>query len=112
MDRWFVLGAFALSLLLTLLPGRAVISFLHKLKFGQHILEIGPRWHRAKQGTPTMGGFIFIPGVLAVSLIFVRDLKGLFVGCYALSCGIIGFLDDYIKVVKKKERQSWIKSIS
>ena len=82
--------------------GPIIIPFLRKLKIGQTILEIGPNWHQSKQGTPTMGGFMFIAAMLVVSLIFVRDLKGLFVVLYAISCGIIGFLDDYIKVIKKR----------
>ena len=52
--------AFALSFGL----GYVIIPFLHKLKFGQTILDIGPVWHKSKQGTPTMGGFLFIAGVL------------------------------------------------
>lgn len=71
--------------------GPIIIPFLRKLKIGQTILEIGPNWHQSKQGTPTMGGFMFIAAMLVVSLIFVRDLKGLFVVLYAISCGIIGF---------------------
>lgn len=91
-----------IGFLISAISGPIIIPWLQKLKIGQQILEIGPNWHKSKAGTPTMGGFIFISGVLVVSLIFVRDLKGLFVGLYALSCGIIGFLDDYIKVVKKR----------
>ena len=108
MDRWFVLGAFALSLLLTLLPGRAVISFLHKLKFGQHILEIGPRWHRAKQGTPTMGGILFIGAIVAAVLIFGApyylkgDFRPLAVLVPALIFGGAGFVDDMTKIRKKQ----------
>lgn len=82
--------------------GPVLIPILHKLKFGQQILEIGPNWHKSKAGTPTMGGMIFIGAVMVVSLIFVRDIKGWFAVLFALSCGIIGFLDDYIKVVKKR----------
>lgn len=86
----------------SVLCGPLLIPLLRKLKFGQQILEVGPNWHKSKAGTPTMGGMIFILGVAVASLIFVRDLKGLFVALFSLSCGLIGFLDDYIKVVKKR----------
>ena len=48
--------------------GYFVIPFLRKLKFGQTILDIGPNWHKEKQGTPTMGGVMFIGGVI-ISLV-------------------------------------------
>ena len=91
-----------IGFLVSALAGPVFIPLLRKLKFGQQILEIGPNWHKSKAGTPTMGGVIFILAVVVVSAIFVRDLKGLFVALFALSCGLIGFLDDYIKVVKKR----------
>lgn len=98
--------------------GKVCIPWLHKLKFGQTILEDGPTWHQKKQGTPTMGGIMFIAattvsfllallvgGLLKVLGLFdipydtVRLIAGLVL---ALGCGGIGFLDDYIKVVKKR----------
>lgn len=114
-----VLVGFGISALL----GIKLIPWLHKLKFGQTILDIGPSWHKEKQGTPTMGGIMFIistiltfglvagidaalggdivgsmsdllPGVGAVK---VRIYAGLVM---ALGFGVIGFLDDYIKVKK------------
>ena len=91
-----------IGFLVSAITGPIFIPLLRKLKFGQQILEEGPNWHKSKAGTPTMGGIIFILAVLVVSAIFVRDLKGLFVVLFALSCGLIGFLDDYIKVVKKR----------
>ncbi|MBO5408620.1 MAG: phospho-N-acetylmuramoyl-pentapeptide-transferase [Clostridia bacterium] len=91
-----------IGFIVSAVSGPLLIPVLRKLKFGQQILEVGPNWHKSKAGTPTMGGIIFILGVTVVSLIFIRDLKGLFVALFALSCGLIGFLDDYIKVVKKR----------
>ncbi len=91
-----------IGFLVSALLGPVIIPWLQKLKIGQQILEIGPNWHKSKAGTPTIGGLIFILAVLVVCLIFVRDLKGILVGSFALACGIIGFLDDYIKVVKKR----------
>lgn len=112
------LAAFGVTALL----GFVFIPWLHKLKFGQTILDIGPSWHKKKQGTPTMGGLMFIIGVtLAVVVAFITDrLMGgnIIVGDHlipdeikikifggilmALSFGFIGFIDDYIKVVKKR----------
>ena len=102
--------------------GYVVIPFLHKLKFGQTILDIGPKWHKNKQGTPTMGGVLFIIGtVISFIAVVVIDklMGGNSVGVndilsksmnikvwggliMALGFGFIGFLDDYIKVVKKR----------
>lgn len=82
-----------------------LIPWLHRLKFGQQILEDGPVWHKNKQGTPTMGGVIFILGVSAASLVamLVRlDVHYLFMFLISLGFGVIGFIDDYIKVVKKR----------
>ncbi len=106
--------AFALSALL----GKLCIPWLHKLKFGQTILDYGPNWHQKKQGTPTMGGVMFITAtvvVMAVALLIFwkNDAPGIFGVPYdtvrliagvvlALGCGVIGFIDDYIKVVKKR----------
>lgn len=85
--------------------GVFIIPVLHKLKFGQSIREEGPQWHQKKSGTPTMGGIIFIAGILAaviVSLFFGVSEEMLSVLICALLFGAIGFADDYIKVVKKR----------
>ena len=80
-----------------------VIPFLHKLKFGQFVREEGPLSHLKKAGTPTMGGLIFLLSVVITSLCFVKGntevVPILFV---TLGFGLIGFLDDYIKVVMKR----------
>lgn len=100
--------------------GYIVIPYLRKLKFGQTILEIGPNWHKDKQGTPTMGGVMMVAGVLiatsvaygysalsggefAVELTSAYDITVLLAGvAMALCMCAIGFFDDYIKVVKKR----------
>ncbi|MDD6735976.1 MAG: phospho-N-acetylmuramoyl-pentapeptide-transferase [Clostridiales bacterium] len=85
--------------------GPVVIPWLAKLKFGQQILEIGPNWHKKKAGTPTMGGMIFIAGVIAamtVRLIIKFDITLLMMLVISCGFGLIGFIDDYIKVVKKR----------
>ncbi len=96
-----VLGVF-ISFLVTVITGPWIIKWLISLKFGQSILEIGPNWHKKKQGTPTMGGIMFILGIFVASLIFLRDSKAWIVLITALCFGGIGFYDDYIKVAKKR----------
>ena len=94
------LVAFAASALI----GRFLIPWLHALKAGQSIKEIGPVWHMAKQGTPTMGGIMFIAGSFIAILVtgwqdFSQGRFGaLFVFLFALVFGVIGFLDDFMKV--------------
>lgn len=93
--------SFAVSAIL----GPVIIPWLAKLKFGQQILEIGPNWHKKKSGTPTMGGMIFIAGIIvamAVRLIIKFDVSLLMMLLVSCGFGIIGFTDDYVKVVKKR----------
>ncbi len=102
--------------------GPKYIRFLQKMKFGQKILEIGPRWHMNKQYTPTMGGFMFIFGIAASMLALyalglsgfgmvnlsgaesgVKGLLSIFsVLLLALAYGLVGFVDDYAKIKKKQ----------
>ena len=93
---------FLITFLVTVVTGPYLIRWLISLKFGQSILEIGPNWHKNKQGTPTMGGIMFILGVLISSIFVLRDGIGWFAFFIALCFGGIGFYDDYIKVVKKR----------
>ncbi|MBR5155465.1 MAG: phospho-N-acetylmuramoyl-pentapeptide-transferase [Clostridia bacterium] len=102
----------AIAFVASAVSGLFLIPFLHKLKFGQEIREEGPAWHQKKSGTPTMGGFIFIVAVLvSVALgIFITNLNEYtedvlsliaMLGA-ALGFGSVGFLDDYIKVILKR----------
>lgn len=113
-----------LAFAITGLLGYTVIPYLHKLKFGQTILDIGPVWHKNKQGTPTMGGVMFIIGVvlaIPTALSMGKILKLLEEGgiiaafgeetrivpmvagiALAIGMAFVGFIDDYIKVVKKR----------
>ncbi|MBQ4128354.1 MAG: phospho-N-acetylmuramoyl-pentapeptide-transferase [Ruminococcus sp.] len=102
--------AFAVSAI----SGKYLVPFLHKLKYGQTILDIGPSWHKKKQGTPTMGGLMFILGIVFATVVavivfstthdgFGTTEKFIFAGLLmAVLYGGIGFIDDYIKVVKKR----------
>ena len=120
----YVAIAFAavLSFLIAFLLGFVLIPWLRKLKFGQTILDIGPAWHKSKQGTPVMGGIMFIIStIVSVIVVLVTDhlLGGNLFGSehilpsqlkvklvagvmLALGLGFVGFADDYIKVVKKR----------
>src|SRR5574344_2357303 len=86
-----------------LITGPFFIPELHKLKFGQSIREEGPKSHQAKSGTPTMGGIMIILSIAVASLVicpFTLELTlalGIMLGHF-----LLGFLDDYIKVVKKQ----------
>ncbi|MBN2261026.1 MAG: phospho-N-acetylmuramoyl-pentapeptide-transferase [Clostridiales bacterium] len=95
--------AILMSLVVVLLMGPVFIPFLNKLKFGQTIREVGPQSHLMKQGTPTMGGIMFIVAVL-VSFIIGGFLKTPYytVIISFLLFATIGFVDDYIKVVLKR----------
>ena len=104
----------------TAASGYIVIPYLRKLKFGQTILDIGPNWHKEKQGTPTMGGIMIIAGFLlslAIGYFYSAISGGRFAAelrdslrmttfiagiVMALLMSAIGFMDDYIKVVKKR----------
>ncbi len=102
----------------TSLLGIWLIPFLKRLKYGQTILEEGPKWHMNKQNTPTMGGIMFIVGIILAVIVGInlnmqnmdmniafnkiqlaRTIAGLFM---AVGFGLIGFIDDYVKVAKKR----------
>lgn len=93
--------------------GMPVIHWLRKMKFGQKILEIGPKWHMNKQNIPTMGGFMFMLGI-TVSMLILGALTGQLaagghaVGNFfavlliALAYGLVGMVDDWAKIKKKQ----------
>lgn len=94
-----VLIAFAISIGLS----PFMIPYLRKLKVGQMVRDDGPQSHLKKSGTPTMGGIIILAGVVITSLIYVRDYPRVIPILFmTLGFGLIGFLDDYIKVVLKR----------
>ena len=93
-----------ISFIITVIFEPILIPFLRKLKFGQTILEDGPSWHGKKQGTPTMGGIAFILATVVAGLIFTKDVKTGGILLCGVLFGLIGFIDDYIKVVKKQNK--------
>ena len=99
-----IIFAGLVSLLITLVAGKLLIPALIRLKAGQSIKEVGPTWHKGKQGTPTMGGLMFIIGIGIAILIFgwkgmmEGDFTHLYVYLFALVFGAIGYIDDYQKV--------------
>lgn len=115
MNSILFLSVSIISFGITALLGKWMIPFLHKLRFGQTIREIGPSWHKDKQGTPTMGGLMFIIGIcvavclcvpifytVGISETMLLEVK-VFAGlAMAVAFGAIGFIDDYISVIKKR----------
>lgn len=94
-----VLISFGISVILC----PVIIPFLKRLKFGQNIREEGPKDHLKKMGTPTMGGLIIIFSVVITSMCFVRGNRQIIPVLFVtLGFGLIGFLDDYIKIVMKR----------
>lgn len=111
---WLALTA-AAAFGITAALGFWLIPLLHKLKFGQTIREVGPKWHKNKQGTPTMGGVMFILGIVIAALLCLPlcyaqlgwetplMLSKVFGGLLmAVGFGAIGFMDDFISIRKKR----------
>ncbi len=115
MPYWINLVVGLVSLVISAAFGLILIPYLRKLKAGSHILEIGPAWHKSKEGTPLMGGFMFVLSVCLTAVLGYFLLNG-FAGSlglkdlykllltlgFCLGLMLVGFADDYIKVVKKR----------
>lgn len=108
-----ILLAAAIAFVVTAAIGTPVIHWLRKMKFGQKILEIGPKWHMNKQNIPTMGGFMFMIGITVSMLILCVLLDQLRGGAHAagnffavlliaLAYGFVGMIDDWAKIKKKQ----------
>ena len=94
-----VIISFAISVLL----GPVVIPFLRRLKVGQTVRNEGPKEHLKKNGTPTMGGILILVSVVLTSILYVKDYPRIIPILFVtMGFGLIGFLDDYIKVVLKR----------
>ncbi len=117
-----VLFALIISFAVSFALYKIFIPVLRKVKLGQKILEIGPSWHKCKEGTPTMGGLFFIIGMLAAVFICgwkyisapptvanvlgerVKDYRLIIHLAFATLTGAIGFIDDYVKLFKKQNK--------
>lgn len=118
MDLNVTLGTAALAFIISALLGIILVPALRKLKYGQTILDIGPNWHKNKEGTPTMGGIMFIVGITIAAAVgyllysMRNELSPVTAGIettryygaflLALGNGFVGFMDDYVKVAKKR----------
>jgi phospho-N-acetylmuramoyl-pentapeptide-transferase len=105
-----ILSAFVIALAL----GPIFIPVLRRLKFGQNVRNDGPQSHLKKTGTPAMGGLIFLAAAIIVSLTFSRDKDMLLILISTLLFGLIGFADDYIKIVRKRSLglRAWQKIVA
>jgi len=101
-------AALVVSFIVTVFIGKFLVPWLRKIKAGQEIREVGPTWHSSKAGTPTMGGVMFITGIILACLTagFTLMAEGefghIYVLVFALAFGAIGFLDDYEKLKHKQ----------
>ena len=120
MILWIILITAVAAAAVTACMGCWVIPVMRKLKYGQTILDIGPKWHKEKkQGTPTMGGLMFFIGITAAAVLgyvllykngyisfdvigSAAALKGISALIMGLCFGFVGFLDDYISIKKKR----------
>jgi phospho-N-acetylmuramoyl-pentapeptide-transferase len=98
-----VLIAGTASLLICVFLSPKFIAFLRNREFGQHIREEGPQEHHAKAGTPTMGGIIIFTAI-AVPFLLLTDLDARAIGVFgvALACALLGFADDYTKIIRRR----------
>src|SRR6201995_2351477 len=98
-----VLIAGTASLLICIFLSPRFIAFLRVREFGQNIREEGPEGHHAKAGTPTMGGIILFPAI-AVPFLLLTDLDWRAIGVFgaAVACALLGFADDYTKLIRKR----------
>ncbi|SFC95926.1 phospho-N-acetylmuramoyl-pentapeptide-transferase [Clostridium uliginosum] len=98
-----ILSALIMGFVFSMILGPIFIPVLHKLKFGQNIRKEGPKSHQKKSGTPTMGGLIFFISVTVTMLIIGYKAKdeGMIILYSLIAFGIIGFLDDMLKIIYK-----------
>ncbi|NLN64030.1 MAG: phospho-N-acetylmuramoyl-pentapeptide-transferase [Clostridiaceae bacterium] len=95
---------FVITFILALLSGAVFLPVLRRLKFGQPIREDGPQTHLVKQGIPTMGGVIFlVPMILVGGYFAIGDANMTALILTTLGFGLVGFIDDYLKVIRKKK---------
>ncbi len=99
-------AAILVSLLISLVFGKSLVRFLHRRQVGETVRDLGLEGQKQKEGTPTMGGLIIIAAILVPTLLFAK-LNNIYILLMLLSTvwlGLIGFIDDYIKVFKKDKK--------
>ena len=102
-DWIMILKSLGISLIVTIVLGPVIIPLLRRLKLGQNIRSDGPGSHLQKSGTPIMGGIMFLAGIATAGLWLAnRSAEGMLVLGVTLAFGLIGFLDDFIKVYFKR----------
>ncbi len=107
MSEWQIALVMAVSFFITVFIAPLFIPFLRRLKFGQSIREEGPQSHQQKSGTPTMGGLVFLLSIVVTTLFFVQlfgsvGTETILLLLVTIGFGLLGFLDDFIKVVMKR----------
>lgn len=97
--------ALLLSLVISLLLGKSIVRYLQRKQIGETIRELGLQGENTKKGTPTMGGLIILSAIVIPTLLFARVLNVyiLLILLSTIWLGLIGFIDDYIKVFKKNK---------
>ena len=100
-----VVAAIILSIVLSAIVGKSIIAKLRRLQVGESIRELGLKGEEQKGGTPTMGGIIIILAIIIPTLLFA-NLTNIYILLLLLTtvwCGIIGFIDDYLKIKSKRD---------
>ncbi len=99
-------AALLTSLFISMIIGKRIIDFLRKKQVGETVRDLGLEGQNLKQGTPTMGGLILLAAILVPSLLFAKlnNIYIIMVFMATIWLGLIGFLDDYIKVFKKDKK--------
>lgn len=103
-----------ISFVISVAAAPLLIPFLRKLKAGQTVREEGPKTHLKKSGTPTMGGILIIVSIAVTSVLYVREYQQIAPVLFlTIGFGLIGFLDDYIKVILKRSMglRAWQKML-
>lgn len=97
--------AIILSLIITTVMGKGIINYIHRKQIGETVRDLGLQGENQKRGTPTMGGLIIIAAIMIPTLLFARILNIyiLLMLITTVWCGLVGFIDDYIKVFKKNK---------
>lgn len=102
MNQTVIIAVIA-SFIISVVLGPLIIPFLKKLKAGQTVRDDGPQTHLKKSGTPTMGGILILISIVVTSVIYMKDYPKIMPILFStLGFGLIGFMDDYIKVVLKR----------